>query len=163
MNAAGEDERNLLVSNGSDWGCNAISNGGNARNFGWRTLTDAEWQYLIYTRKVQGETGRGHTCVWVTLDSGIKGYIIFHDNYVGPTTGLTAIPEGCVFLPAAGQRKGVVIGNPGSSGCYWASTHRSSSQSGWANYLVFSSSNIYMCTANLFRYNGNSVRLVYDK
>ena len=32
-----------------DWGCNAISNGGNTANQ-WRTLTRAEWYYLLNTR-----------------------------------------------------------------------------------------------------------------
>lgn len=36
----------LSVSGRSDWGYNAISNGGNTVNYGWRTLTSAEWTYV---------------------------------------------------------------------------------------------------------------------
>lgn len=33
-----------------DWGYNAISNGGNTANSGWRTLTQSEWSYLLSSR-----------------------------------------------------------------------------------------------------------------
>ena len=34
----------------ADWGYNAISNGGNTENSGWRTLTKEEWAYIITSR-----------------------------------------------------------------------------------------------------------------
>ena len=49
--AYGDDSKNLYDDNGqADWGYNAISNGGNTENSGWRTLTDDEWGYVIDTR-----------------------------------------------------------------------------------------------------------------
>ena len=159
MNAAGENERNLLVSNGSDWGCNAISNGGNARNYGWRTLTQAEWQYLLNTRKVNGKTGNGGTYLQTTLDNGIKGVIIFHDNYVGSTSGLTEIPEGCLFLPCCGKFSGSNYQDQ-YAGFYWSST----------SYSAKDTYNLYLPNYNGIvpgfkhgRFLRSSVRLVYDK
>ena len=47
----GNSSYNLFDQSGqADWGYNAISNGGNLENSGWRTLTQAEWQYLFNTR-----------------------------------------------------------------------------------------------------------------
>lgn len=69
----------------------------------WRTLSIAEWEYLIGTRTVQDETGYGNTCVWATIE-GTDGLIIFCDDYEGSTVDLNSIPENCVFLPAAGNR-----------------------------------------------------------
>lgn len=77
----------------ADWGANTISNGGT----GWRTLTDSEWNYLLHTRS----TKCGKCWVSATIN-GTKGAIVFSDDYEGSTTGLSAIPEGCAFLPAAG-------------------------------------------------------------
>ena len=79
-----------------DWG-NAL--GSNI----WRTLSIGEWEYLVGTRIVQGESGFGHTCAWATIND-VKGLIIFCDDYIGSTDNLDSIPDGCVFLPSAGQR-----------------------------------------------------------
>lgn len=165
MNADGENERNLLVSNGSDWGCNAIENGGNARNFGWRTLNSNEVLYLFNTRKVQGKTGYGNTCVWATLDNGISGLIIFCDDYEGSTTGLTTIPDGCAFLPVTGRRVGSSVSNL-TVGFYWNSSLYGTSavNSGYACNSFFYSGNFTpYASGNLHRYFGRAVRLVYDK
>ena len=88
----------------------------------WRTLNEAEWYYLVNTRQVKGETGYGKTCMWAELENGVDGLIIFVDNYTGATTGLDAIPDGAVFLPAAGNRGGTDVDGVGSYGCYWSST-----------------------------------------
>ncbi len=46
-----------------DWGGNPISNGGNTVNQ-WRTLTIAEWNYLLNTRTdASSKRGTGH-CLW---------------------------------------------------------------------------------------------------
>ena len=87
----------------------------------WRTLTYDEWYYLLKSRKVNGYTDFGATCAWAQLNNGINGLIIFHDGYTGQTTGLTSIPDGCVFLPAGGYRNGG-IGNMFEYGEYLAST-----------------------------------------
>lgn len=70
----------------------------------WRTLSKDEWSYLINRNNGIGEA---------TIN-GVKGVIIFPDEYDGQTDGLTSIPEGCVFLPA-GRDGGVTA-------LYWSST-----------------------------------------
>ena len=138
-----------------DWGVNnAISNGGNQAGK-WRTLTDSEWIYLIGTRKVNGAT---NTYVWATVD-GVGGLIIFHDDYKGATSGLTSIPDGCVFLPAAGNRYVTEVKKVGSYGDYWTSSYINS----WnANSLQFTSGGGLQWSAPANRYCGLSVRLVTE-
>ena len=84
----------------------------------WRTLTKDEWDYLLKTRKVGGKTGYLRT----TLTDGTSGLIIFPDNYTGATTGLTSIPDGAVFLPAAGGRHEESVYDYGKYSNYWTST-----------------------------------------
>ncbi len=48
--AYGVWNKNLNDENGTaDWGCNAISNGGNQENQ-WRTLSQSEWDYVLFGR-----------------------------------------------------------------------------------------------------------------
>ena len=117
----------------TDWGTNAITNGGNTENSGWRTLTKDEWVYLFYSRE-NAATLFGFGSV-----NGMNGLIILPDNWTTPegasftastTLGLTnlgsyyhndkndnythntytaeqwAVMEsaGAVFLPAAAYR-----------------------------------------------------------
>ncbi len=119
----------------TDWGTNAITNGGNTENSGWRTLTKDEWVYLFYSRE-NAATLFGFGSV-----NGMNGLIILPDNWTTPegasftastTLGLTnlgsyyhngkednyshntytaeqwAVMEsaGAVFLPAAAYRHG---------------------------------------------------------
>ena len=121
----------------ADWAWhNAISNGGNAVHH-WRTLTIAEWDYLL----------RHHTNAPGTIN-GVDGLIILPDSWTLPT-GCTfdhgVIPDneyaeypvyhnnytfsqwaameaaGAVFLPAAGDRYGSRAAG-GLLGFYWSST-----------------------------------------
>ena len=119
----------------TDWGTNAITNGGNTENSGWRTLTKDEWVYLFYSRE-NAATLFGFGSV-----NSKNGLIILPDNWTTPegasftastTLGLTdlgsyyhngkednythntytaeqwAVMEsaGAVFLPAAAYRHG---------------------------------------------------------
>ena len=169
----GVDERNLLVSNGSDWGANTIY-AGTAPTTGWRTLTKAEWVYLINTRKdgsgklLYGE-GKVGSCT--------PGLIILPDDWSCPS-GLTDVVRGtsswsnvysypqwarmeaagAVFLPAAGYRLGTSVNSVGSFGYYWSSSYISSD---YAHYLYFRSGNVNpSCDGR--RYNGFSVRVVSE-
>lgn len=119
----------------------------------WRTLNEAEWYYLVNTRQVKGETGYGKTCMWAELENGVDGLIIFVDNYTGATTGFDAIPDGAVFLPAAGARVSMSVSFVGS-GYYWSSTPYENR----AYCVCFNSGNVN--TNNDNRNNGNAVRLV---
>ncbi len=123
----------------------------------WRTLSNAEWDYLLNTRIVKGGTKYGNTCVWATLNNDVKGLIIFPDDYTGDTENLDYIPDGCVFLPAAGSRGGTNVLNGGLMGLYWSS---SSETNIYAYHLSCNSGSEEITHAA--RNNGMSVRLVCD-
>lgn len=172
----------------TDWGTNAITNGGNKAN-AWRTLTGDEWNYLFFTRT--------NAAVLFALGSvnGVNGTILLPDNWelpagssfvVSTTQGLLAdeggyyynsnssnnfshnsysaeqwaIMEtaGAVFLPAAGGRNGTDVSYAGECGYYWSST---SSGANSAYQFFFSSYYLYPLNVTN-RYFGRSVRLVHD-
>lgn len=88
-----------------DWGVNLISNGGNQANQ-WRTMTAAEWTYLLDTRIVNDGRGEGSSYQYVKIN-GIAGILIFHDDFMGQSdyvagTNYSTVPEGCAFLPVTG-------------------------------------------------------------
>lgn len=144
-----------------DWGIAVDSNI-------WRTLSSEEWKYLLNTRKVNGGTEYGKTCVWATIkvdeDVNVGGLIIFCDYYNGSTDNLDSIPEGCVFLPAAGRREINSSIDPATATkyvegclCYWSATPASGSQ---AHNFVYEP---YGCGIGTSTRNfGYAVRLVTD-
>ena len=156
----------LSVSDKSDWGYNAISNGGNSENHGWRTLSNYEWGYLIYNRsEASSKWGLATVC-------GVKGLVLLPDNWTTPS-GCTFTPRrnngwttnsydteqwglmeaaGAVFLPAASYRD---IDNVDASnyGRYWSSTNG-------AYAFNFDTSEV-SCSSRPRKY-GYSVRLVID-
>ena len=164
----------------SDWGYNAISNGGNDESFGWRTLTSSEWEYLFNTRPT--DYGSDNRYAEVKVD-GKAGILLFPDNFSSwpagagtdnePTTFNTSSSNwnnvnytveefnvlqtaGCVFLPAAGRRSGISVNDAGSSGRYWSSMPNGATN---AYSLGFASGSVN--PANHYsRYLGFSVRLV---
>ncbi len=135
----------------TDWGVNAISNGGNTANT-WRTLTKDEWVYLFYTRT------NAATLFGLGSVNGVNGLILLPDNWTTPSgasftastaQGLadsgdhygagegnghftdntyaasqwkTMESAGAVFLPAVGVRNGTGVYNVGMSGNYWSAT-----------------------------------------
>ena len=107
-----------------DWGT-AIDNKGT-----WRTLTTTEWQYLFNSRMVNGGTGAGKSYTLNIVYGGKSGLVLYPDDYdKDPISGtVTEIPEGVVFLPAAGYRIGAnvyLVGEPGfflESNNYWSSS-----------------------------------------
>ena len=155
--AYGNASYNLYDQTGqADWGYNAISNGGNTENSGWRTLTTEEWQYLF----------ANHTKGWSTVN-GVNGYVIRPD---GVSTAIAASysasdwateeAAGAVFLPAAGYRNSYVgtdVYDKGSIGRYWSSSADGSN----ANYVNFSNSSLGPGYTMNRKY-GLSVRLVKD-
>lgn len=79
----------------ADWGYNAISNGGNTQNFGWRTLTSAEWAWVLGP---SSGADPGTNCRTSSTVNNIQnarfakatvnskaGVIIFPDNYTHPS------------------------------------------------------------------------------
>ena len=60
-----------------DWGYNAISNGGNTENSGWRTPSAAEWDYILNQRP-----GKRFAPGVVNSIGGYQnGYILLPDNW----------------------------------------------------------------------------------
>lgn len=136
--AYGQFYNNLYDGNGqADWGYNAINNGGNTENSGWRTLTQPEWNYFFNTRS----TASGIRYAKATVN-GVNGVILLPDNWTASiytlndanggnydsntisaadwTNELEA--NGAVFLPAAGLRNGASVNNAGSYGYYWSAS-----------------------------------------
>ena len=125
-----------------DWGINAISNGGNTANSGWRTLTRDEWEYLINDRDTESYVRYAKAIV-----NGVEGLILFPDDW--STSYYTIInynefyevnysanvisssdwtnsleAHGAVFLPVSFYRnEGTICGINGTLSNYWSSTY----------------------------------------
>ena len=153
----------------ADWGYNAISNGGNVENYGWRTLTKEEWKYVINTRMTISGYHYAKACV-----NQVNGLILLPDHWETSVYELNGTDHsqadystniitaddwtllesfGCVFLPAAGYRQGISISQD-SSGNYWSASYP-------GTVLSFSLGNINSQT-HIYYSTGCSVRLVYD-
>ena len=170
----------------TDWGVNAISNGGNTANL-WRTLTKAEWVYLIQTR-TKASTLFGMGCV-----NNVNGMILLPDNWETPA-GVTFVPStqqglqdlgihfqnesknnfshnnytqaqwsvmesaGAVFLPAAGGRFGSEVYMVGENGYYWSAT--ADEYTDYFSHLMYYDSEFLFPQGYTGAYRGLSVRLV---
>ncbi len=140
----------------------------------WRTPTKDEWVYILNTRT----TCSGVRYAKATVN-GVAGLIIVPDNWDNTTNTLNSTntanasftantistaadwtnnyeAAGCVFLPAAGYRRGTTVYYAGSDGSYWSSTYYDSSS---AYYLNFGSGGVSPGRDSR-RYLGRSVRLV---
>lgn len=155
----------------SDWGYNAISNGGNQTRQ-WRTLNKDEWYYLMSKRPNASNKKTSATV------NGVYGAIILPDYWVCPenitfNTGYNyqnntfteaqwqELEEaGAVFLPSAGIRSEKrVSGISGSliSGYYWLSNCKNEESTWFFN--VFSSGPGHSVNTQ-YRSSGLSVRVV---
>ena len=147
-----------------DWGVyNAISNGGNSAGL-WRTLTSAEWRYLLITRTVNGGTGKGKSYTFGQKVNNVLGVVLYPDDYTGAeytteSDWSTFESAGCVFLPAAGFRNGTSVSTyVGKDGRYWSSTAYNANEA----YVVDFESSLGLVfeTFHVYRNVGLSVRLV---
>lgn len=141
------------LSGTTDWGSRMGS--------GWRTLTQAEWNYLFNTRTVNGGTGSGKSYTLGQTVNNVLGVVLYPDDYTGSayTTGsdwATFESAGCVFLPAAGNRNGSSVGNVGYQGYYWSSTASITNTA----YTVYFNSDALNADIISSRHVGFSVRLV---
>jgi len=154
----------------NDWGSNAITNGGNTQNSGWRTPSISEWKYLLEDRNSTYKYARG------TIN-GVNGLIVFPDYFEPEDIGLTITnaneknasfvdysaywaameDAGCVFLPAAGYRNQTTVESIESY--YHSSTHNESLYE-WA--IFFNGSTTGWNNIGFSRDRGASVRLVHD-
>lgn len=185
-NAYGNQDANLDGGAGTaDWGYNAISNGGNAENSGWRTLNAYEWDHVFSTRSsgstVNGTSNARYTEATINTDGiGVNGIILFPEGVFienseatswgtingGSAWGTqcttaqwTALEaKGCVFLPAAGYRNETSVNLVGSYGYYWSSSHSSNNK---VYSMRFYSGNLDSQNVT-DRYYGFSVRLIHN-
>lgn len=159
----------------AEWGENAILNGGNMENYGWKTLQGNGWRNLI--------SGMGFTKATIGGENGKKGLILFPDNWntgfsfemptsTNPndlrhanynsyviTTAVWKRMEafGAVFLPAAGYRTESNTWDVGSVGYYWAYAEGSPPTSEWFKIL---SGDLGVENSGISKSRGCSVRLV---
>lgn len=159
----------------ADWGENAIRNGGNMENYGWKTLQGNGWRNLIERM--------GFTKATIGGENGVKGLILFPDNwntgfsFEMPTSTnsndlrhakynsyviTTAVWKrmeafGAVFLPAAGYRSVSNTWDVGSVGYYWAYAEGSDPTSEWFKIL---SDDLGVENSGISKSRGCSVRLV---
>ena len=181
--AYGSATSNLCDGNGTaDWGYNAINNGGNTENSGWRTLTFDEWSFLIEERQ-SAPNKIAYAQIMTGFENGdytyTKGLLLLPDYFVLPSNcnfasivgpgGYEANSydalqwqamqaNGAVFLPCAGIRYGTSIRQTNLQGTYWASTSGSEILAG--GLLI--GSNEPDLSAGALKSMGCSVRLVRD-
>ncbi|MBQ0024357.1 MAG: hypothetical protein KBT00_01350 [Bacteroidales bacterium] len=89
----------------------------------FRALSTAEWQYLLNYRIVNGGSGLDKSYSLDITYGGKMGLVLYPDDYCGnPISGeVPYLPNGAVFLPAAGIRHNN-IGSVGEFGTYWSSS-----------------------------------------
>ncbi len=154
-----------------DWGTNAISNGGNVANYGWRTLTNDEWNYVLTTRAgADSKKGAATVC-------GVNGWILLPDAWTlpagasftaGKEYGFTtnsytaeqwAVMEsaGAVFLPLTGSRSGSHVLYCTLYGYYWSATSKSITEA----YIAVFTASTSSC-GDMGRHFGTAVRLAKD-
>ncbi len=132
---------------------------------GWRTLSTNEWKYLFNTRTVNGGQGAGKSYSLNITYGGKKGLVLYPDDYdKDPVTGtVTDLPDGVVFLPAAGYRIGYngneYVKNVGLFGYYWSASPGDGGN--FAFGLVFGSGSVDPLRHD-DRHSAQSVRLVTE-
>lgn len=160
----------------ADWGVyNAIINGGNKPGM-WRTLSEREWEYVIEKRKTSSGIRYAKAVV-----NNVAGVILVPDNWnksvytlnrpnqqdnvkfkcnmISASTWDILEQAGCVFLPAAGSRRGIKVESVGSEGEYWTST--CSGGCSYSKWVEFNDYALFVGT-EYYRFYGKSVRLVQD-
>lgn len=162
----GDGVKNIAGTN-YDWGVyNKISNGGNTSGM-WRTLTRAEWSYLMETRtdatQKRGKATINNICGLVLLPdewstpAGVSfnaSLSDFSNNKYSTSDWSKMEKNGAIFLPAAGERHGETlrVDYVNSYCSYWSS---SVYQDYRAYYLTQTAKLLYST-----RGRGRSVRLV---
>ena len=158
----------------ADWGVyNAILNGGNMPNH-WRTLTRFEWAYVFNTRTTASNIRYAKAQVfgvngvillpddwnvsYYTLNSPNTYDVSFVSNVITASQWSILEQHGAVFLPAAGSRNGISVGNVGYKGNYWSASYFYGA--GYEAYNVSFSESSLSPQIYTARLNGYSVRLV---
>ena len=169
----GENNYNLFDQTGeADWGQNAIANGGNTTNT-WRTLTQEEWAYVLYTRNsnsgirfAKAQVNNVNGLVLLPDDWNSDYYTLYSMNTDNAAYSSNVINEsdwntnfesrGAIFLPITGMRKGTIVGV--SEGLYWSASYNTNKNA----YRLFFQDNSLSAETTGNRSIGISVRLVHD-
>ena len=163
----GDGDKNISSTN-YDWGVyNGFAGGTSGM---WRTMTNAEWSYLLYNRP-NASLLRG-----LAMVEGVAGMVILPDTWTLPeecafnekaTTysdnsystfeWLLMQGNGAVFLPAGGNRYGTNVIGGGTEGYYWSATSA-------GEYTAYSISFTEKSVTGdrSYRIYGRSVRLVQN-
>lgn len=132
----------------------------------WRTLSEAEWQYLLYDR----DNASGLYRFGVTVSGLANCFVLAPDNYKGTIEASydadeweLAEADGMVCLPSAGYAQGGADRNtstatPGSFGYYWTST----ADEVYSRASVLTFDDTAVSVSSLPRTNCYSIRLVAD-
>lgn len=121
----------------ADWGYNPISNGGNSEHQ-WRTMTEEEWCFVIFSRStpssarfVKARVNETNGVILLPDEWRLSVYPLnkINDdasNYMSNVISLSDWSElesnGAVFLPASGMRIETSCGLMGSHGTYHTAT-----------------------------------------
>ena len=165
----------------ADWGYNRISNGGNTENL-WRTLTSAEWKYLLDQRVTTSGARFAKACV-----DGHNGVLLLPDDWDSEVYSLSKINNtkasfgsnvisaadwnaietaGAVFLPAAGSRAAsgslVYYELFNERGFYWASNYWVDATTPVERACFIHFADTYFRKGGTHRFGGISVRLVQN-
>ena len=174
--AYGSETCNLFDQTGqADWGYGVDLEEEGAQSHSWRTLTVEEWGYLFQERN----TSSGIRYAKANVE-GVNGVILLPDAWSTSFFNLNNVnqsqasflsnsllgwefdaylePNGAVFLPAAGFRRGTVVIDAGLSGHYWSSSVRSGKKA----YILYFNTDFLETDNTGSRYYGSSVRLVWD-
>lgn len=156
-----------------DWGTNQI--GEDTPNT-WRTLTKAEWEYLLKSRlnaqnlcvvgsiKTDGSSYGEHGLIllpdnWENLDD-VKVYNESYKNTFTVEQWFKLHQAGVVFLPFSGDRYKLGVSSIGNDGYYWSATGVNNDED--ASYLrIYSLSQPWKFEVG-YRFLGYSIRLVKD-
>ena len=153
-----------------DWGYNAITNGGNVVNYGWRTPTATEGDYLFANNANGLATIDGtHTgIVILSNDWSLPDGCSFTAGYgSGYTTNTYTIAQwrkmeanGAIFLPWTSYRDGTSYRTTSNYIDYWTATFYASIYSKKMHYDVNDGG--YQGSTNASKSQGYPVRLIKD-
>ena len=179
----GDNPLNQTALSFTDWGINPIHNGGNQPNL-WRTMTNAEWEYMLNSRP-------GHdTLRAIATVNEVKGVVLLPDKWSAPaglkltefavydhnwTTNIYTAEQwaqmeaaGAVFLPCSGYSesynpKRFIENTEGYPFCFYWTTDVNpySGHVSAFHYSDYSDGDFNIGTYHV-RENYYSVRLVQD-
>lgn len=165
----------------SDWGNNAILNGGNTANM-WHTLSEDDWRYILGQRNTISGIRFARAAVnavngviivpddWnistFNLNNPNANYSFYEENTIDSLSWYILEEAGAVFLPAAGIRstneQGITrISSIGAAGYYWTRTGTGNNYYDTAAYYYYFSYPEWFITTR-GKSNGLSVRLVQN-